>query len=351
MQTQRETAERIRLLVASKITHDYQSQSEKFTPESVLSQGSGRCGHRACLFQKLALEAGLTSRIFMYRGHVTNKVLIDGEWLPFDATTPINRFQSELIDIITRGPLYGWSDDPYYSKTKNWTPCSYEYGQYSSWLLLLKKHANIVTPAALLNKKVKLSWLKPNVIIRHDVDFQPLKLLPMLNEENALDIRSVTYLRADNEEYSIDEYGPLAWQFEVGGFEFGLHLTAVNRRDMTKDEAMKRLNQQLEAAKRHFKVESIQAHGYDGLEGCLDNYVVESWLPNGFTNIIEGTRRFKWRIADSCGVMFPGDPAEWIPKMRRGGLYYCLWHPEYYSFNSQWVEYSGRFNEENGRGI
>jgi len=152
-------------------------------------------------------------------------------------------------------------------------------------------------------------------------------------------------VRVDGEMYDYTKYGDMLRMFEhYAGFEVGLHITAVNRDEMTMNEAYGRFEEQLEKANQHFDVWTVQAHGYGNERGevpFVNNYVVESQVDFGLSNLLERAHAFEWRIADSCGIMYPGDPMEWIPKMKKGKLYYCLWHPEFYQVESGWVTYRG----------
>jgi hypothetical protein len=217
-------------------------------------------------------------------------------------------------------------------------------GQYSKWLRLLKKRAHTLLPKQIFMGE-ELDGHRPNVIIRHDIDFNPSQVLPLLHEENELGIKSVTYVRVDGETYDHKKSVDMLRMFEhYAGFEVGLHITAVNRDGMTMNEAYARFEEQLEEANQHFEVWTVQAHGYANEHGetpFVNNYVVESQVDYGLSSILEKTHAFKWRIADSCGIMHPGDPMEWIPKMKKGKLYYCLWHPEFYQVESGWATYRG----------
>ena len=326
------------------ITHDYKiPDSPEINPDGTLARRTGRCGQRAALFVALANAAGLNSRIVIYRGHVSSEVAINDEWVDYDTTVPRHKHESELVAIIKKGPIYGYAYTPYYDKDWNRMP-EPVLGQYSSWLSLLGGSANVILPRQLkYETESVLSDRKPNVIIRHDIDSKPDNILPMLHEENQLGIRSVIYVRTDNEEYDLQYYAPMLQMFEDEGFEIGLHITAVNRHGVTHKEAWSRYLEQLEKAEEYFTITTVQAHGYDDKYGIpeVTNYDVENRCPNGFGNLVSRTRRWKERLADSLGVMYPCDPLEWIPKLEKGGLYYCLWHPEFYQYDPPWVKYTG----------
>ncbi len=344
-----ETAERIRLEVIHRIKHEYASSSDAGTLpwRDAMRQGRGRCGQRASAFQALAEDAGLKTRIVIWRGHVENQVEINGVWHLFGTTAPRHQYEQQLIDIIRKGPINAYAFDADYMQTRSGIQYMPErFGQYSSWLKLLRDNTHLVLPKDLLNGKGLLRN-KPNVIIRHDVDCEPERIISMLHEENALGIRSAVYVRVDQKEYDIDETAPLFQMFEDEGFEIGLHITAVDRLDMTRPQAMAQFWKERDRALQYFKVETVQAHGYEDVHGVspaqagtYDNYDIERFLDYGFANLVN-RHGFAWRIADSLGVMYPGDPAKWIPKMRPGALYYCLWHPEYYCFKPPWTEFTG----------
>lgn len=341
-----EKANAIRQYIASNIRHDYDRPDPlEIDPEETLKRRTGKCGQRAALFQAFALSVGLKSRIVIYRGHVQNEVLSHDEWVPFDTTVPLHEGHIRHLELIRAGPVIGYADTPYCRTQYEATPIV--FGQYSRWLKSLKDRvANILLPNQILTGECDLADNRPNVIIRHDIDSEPERILPMLHEENMLGMRSVTYVRVDGETYNYKKYVDMLRMFEHEGFEFGLHITAINRDGMSMKEALARFEEQEEEADRVFTVWTVQGHDYDNERGEIPkirNFDLEDLREYGFSNLLERTGRFQWRIADSIGVMCPGDPLEWIPKMKIGKLYYCLWHPEYYLMEKGWVSYQGTF--------
>jgi len=329
---EREKAQEICDYVKTHVRHDYHIQPDTFDPEQIMKLGHGRCGHRAIVFHHLATHAGLKARRVIFPGHQCNEVLIDGEWIRFDTSVPTHRFEALLLDIIKQGPIATYDDGV------NRESLTFSFGDYWSWLEELKKRrVRFLLPCELLEGRT-LDSGRPNVIIRHDVDFAPLNWLSMVREELQLQIPSVTYVRVDDQAYSIDEYAPMFQLFEgklgpVGcRYEVGLHVTAVDRHDLTFDEAYGCYEEQKKAAAKYFNIQSVQAHGFSDVNGVpsVTNYTIDDKVWCSFTNILKRTKAFKWRIADSGGVLQPSTIPEAISRMENGALYYCLFHPDYY---------------------
>ena len=330
-----DSAIELQQFVIQKIRHDYEKQPDHFDPERLLQEGYGRCGHRAVVFQYLATREGLTSRIAFYRGHVINQVLVNGEWVNVDCTRPDGQFHAELIKHILSGPSVGVSTR--IDVLEKPAP-RFQYGEYSQWLLALQhRHVRFLLPRDLLHG-IGLSNDVPNVILRHDICGSLGSWMAMVHEENQLGIRSVTYVRC-GEIHNAQLYK----MFEHEGFEIGLHITAIHQHGLTLQEAMDDFWGEYAMAKTAFNIETVQAHGYDDAKGvpAVTNYDVERQVPFGFANLVEGTGKYAWRIADSLGVMYPSNPLQVIGKLKKGKLYYCLWHPEYYSVRNGWAKYDG----------
>ena len=297
-----------------------------------------QCGIRARFFERLATNEGYKCRCVHNRGHVTNEVLIDGVWTHVEPSEPMCIGQQRLFDHIYKGPVVWYT----HGKTATKQP-SFKLGQYSQWLSLLKRRTNVLDPKTLfyeLPLQMLLNHKRPNVIIRHDICQHPGAIMEMLHEENQLGIRSVIYMRPEdinsNEMSFWQEYQRLGWLF-------GLHITALDHHQMSEAEARIRY-----AAQRKLTTpplsNTVCAHGYEGPNGeipVFNNYNLEHEHPFGFLPVVTGHPHFHFRIADSCGVMYPGDPMRWIRVMLPRRLYYCLFHPQWYGVRNGWVYFKG----------
>lgn len=351
----REKAERIREYVARTIKHDYKNQPDTFDPEKLIKLGYGRCGHRASLFNEMLWRAGIISTVVIKRGHDYNRVLIKDSssglstYQDFDATIPRHKAEADLIAHIKSGPDY----------IQNYVPTDYNFPprSYSSWLKALYLKTNTVLPRDILSGKAVFSDSEPNVVIRHDICNKPEKWMPMVHEENQLGLRSVTYVRVDDESYKIADWVDMFKQFQEEGFEIGLHITAVNRHGLTTGESFDRYKEQLiKFAEIFGQASTVQAHGFDDKDGVppYTNYDIENGSRIGFLSAMSKADNISpeqvssERLADSLGVMYPSHPIEWIEHLRKGRLYYCLFHPEYYTYKDEWVRFDGVIHGDYG---
>lgn len=327
----------LRVFVSERVKHDYEHEPSTLDPEQILKDGRGRCGQRAAVFQYLAKQNGIQSRIVSYRGHVANQVLENGVWVDYDCTIPLNQYHKELLDHIKSGPIFAVSTDPDYMKHS--VPQNWRVGEYTTWLGILQNmKVRFLLPRYLLHGK--LDPERPNVIIRHDICHLTTESrrawMGMVHEENQVGVRSVSYLPVE-----ALEHAPLFQMFEHEGFEIGLHSTAITRHDMGLEEATFWCQWQLANFRQKFKTETVQAHGYDDSQGLLTvTYTqLDEQIPYSFRRLVDLHPAYGGRVADSLGVMTP--PLTALDQMQPGKLYYCLWHPEYYEIRDGWVNYFG----------
>jgi len=89
-------------------------------------------------------------------------------------------------------------------------------------------HAELLLGSAHLAKRHRPDRL--NVVLRHDVDFDPRPLFAMTELEVRLGIRSTIYVRADGEAYRLADYQEPLRELVRQGFELGLHSSAYRDR-------------------------------------------------------------------------------------------------------------------------
>jgi hypothetical protein len=65
-----------------------------------------------------------------------------------------------------------------------------------------------------------------NLVLRHDIDADPERLFAMADIEARYGIRSTIYVRADEREYRLRDYGDRLRGLYSSGFEIGLHSVA-----------------------------------------------------------------------------------------------------------------------------
>jgi len=340
-------ASELQAYVSEWVKHDYEHEPTTLDPEQILREGRGRCGQRAAVFQYLAKQNGLDSRIVCYRGHVCNQVRENGVWKEYDCTIPLHKYHQELLDHIKSGPIFSYSSEPDY--VNHFTAQNWQAGEYTTWLGILQNSGvNFLLPRDILHGK-PLDATRPNVIIRHDI----CHLTPesrqawmgMVHEENQLGLRSASYLPVE-----ALEHVPLFEMFEHEGFEIGLHSTAIIAHDITFDDVMARFERQMSDMMQTFKIDTTQAHGYDDKHGLpkVTYTQLDEQIPYSFRNLVDLNPAYGGRVADSMGVMTP--PLTALDNLQPGKLYYILWHPEYYEVRGGWVNYFGLMQDGNLEG-
>jgi len=104
--------------------------------------------------------------------------------------------------------------------------------------------------------------VKQHFVIRHDVDKTPTSLLPIINVERNLSVRSTTYIRVCGSEYNPFGYPAMkAFQEAVrSGTEIGLHTGCFEYAKINSLDPMSILKGELAVLRVFFDVKSIAPH-------------------------------------------------------------------------------------------
>ena len=175
---------------------------------------------------------------------------------------------------------------------------------------------------------------RPIVFIQHDADMIPDRTLDMMQMEKDRGLVSSSYffrVHADPVPYDLDLDRMKA--FEADGFEIGYHQNAYERSGYDLGQVEKLVNEDVEFYQKHFDLRTFVPHG--GTPG-----------PNGINNEVlphvDSLKPYLWAYNGKCVLKHytwsdggmkkraPGDPREFVKRLRPGTRSMMLLHPQYY---------------------
>lgn len=240
---------------------------------------------------------------------------------------------------------FGWPGRIWYDDVLSFAP--HPPGLYDFILEQLQSSGRLAFARARELHSGCVSPVHVNLVLRHDLDNEPEKLLLFVRPEQRLGLTSSIYVRVDGEAYDPGRVAKLLTELHDAGFEIGLHTAAY-----TADDPLGTLEAELRRFREtfHFAPLSLNTHGVvtrgldvrpgarrraflQGIERQADRYgliVTDHSIP-GTYDIIAGdanlrlNRRVSYQTRDVLTV----------PRLPAGCRVLWLTHPEY------WIKSTG----------
>lgn len=258
---------------------------------------------------------------------------LKGAYFPRRYLTDFYRFMTDhpdLFELITYADL-AWDGDE--DHTSGYP------GEFSRWQQKLKRGA--------------LDAGKIYVLIQYDIDSRPERMLGLLQDDDHQKVptnimvfnRRIDrrHLKASGEvrltDYNID-YNYLKRQ-ETSGSQVGYHSNSYELSGFDMAQAEREFASDVQALRQHFNLRFFSPHGGVADAAGLNNRDVPlpqelkssiKWVANGYTP------KFHGHFSDGGHNSQNRDPADrdlhdFISKMKPGGRYRVLLHPQYYDLN------------------
>jgi len=213
-------------------------------------------------------------------------------------------------------------------------------GNYANWLkAMVTRNSNFLIADEVIDGK-KIAHDRPNVVIRHDINFSPSIALTMAEAEGRLGVRSTFYIFTGDKyrmEFPVDQFRAL----EKAGWEIGYHTSTEHL-----DEALS----DIERLKQYYNIRTTVPHmgNLTICKGELRKYIKvlrdgQRFLAQDDGYIADNGGRLQRRINisdDGTNEWIPvqeNDILEFIKQMEPGKVYHFLFHPCWYDANLNFI--------------
>lgn len=204
---------------------------------------------------------------------------------------------------------------------------------YITWLkAMVGCNANFLTAEEVIEGR-KIAQNRPNIVIRHDIDFSPHIALEMAKVEGKLGVKSTFYIFTPDK-YKIDFPVKQFQKLERAGWEIGYHTSTEHLEEALSD---------IKSLKEFYNIRTTVPHmgNLTICKGELAKYIKvlrdgQRFLVQDNGYIADNGGRLQQRISihnDGTNVWWPVQEnhiLEFIKRMAPGKVYHFLFHPCWY---------------------